>query len=462
MTDAKGSGSGKASRLDEFMSNYRRALWKLAIPVMFGMAVQTIYSIADMIFVGRISSTSIAALAFVFPLMFFSIGITFGLGSGVTAVIAQFIGARDQKRASNAAEHGVLLAVVIGLFFSAGGLIWGRKLLTVLGATENILPEALAYFNIIAGGLLLQVMAVLFRSIFNGEGNTRTPMIVQSVGVLLNIILDPILIFGLNMGISGAALATVISQLVVASILGWLMFVRKQMHVQFKPASFHFSRQIISRILVIGIPASLSMVIMSVGAGIFNYILIHFSEHAVAGYQVAGRLDQIFFLPVMAIAGSLVTLVGMFYGARRIDLIRAVSYYGMGRAVLIGFITAIVFWISAPWVFQIFTDDPEIQQVAIQYIRTLAFFYPFIAVGMTSGRILQGLGSGMPSLILTAIRVALISAPLSWFTTMVLDKPIRFVWYSMIMAILVSSNMAHFWLRYRFRKAEREFVPEGE
>jgi len=445
-------------RLDQFLQNHRRALWSLAVPVLFGMAVQTVYSIADMIFVGMISPLAITAVSFNFPLIFFAMGITFGLGSGLTAVIARNVGADDSRRAENAAEHGLLLAAALALVFTFTGVVFGRRILALLGTTPSVLQDAAAYFRIISLGFPFLISSVFFRSIFNGEGNTRTPMYIQMTGTVLNIILDPVFIFVFRLGVSGAALATILSQFLVAAIFLYIIYIRKGSSLTYDFRAFVFQRSLITDIFRIGFPASLSMIIMSVGSGVFNFILIHYSEYAVAGYQVAGRLDQIYFLPVMALAMFLVTLVGMFYGARRFDLIVKVIRYGVGNAVFIGVVSGILFWLAAPWVFPLFTDSPEIQQVAVSYIRTPVFVYPLISVGITSGRIMQGLGAGIPLLVITSIRVVLLSAPLASFFAFFLDKPLQWVWYAMLGSIVVSATTAFFWLRHRLRLARRELA----
>jgi len=448
-------------RLEAFKANPHRALWTLALPVLYGMLVQTVYGIADMIFVGRISSEAIAALSFNFPLVFFVLGITFGLGSGLTSVIARSIGAGNIEDAENAAEHGLLMGVLLGGFFTAAGLTWSEPLLTLIGVTPELLGQSGSYFRIIAAGFIFSSSGVMFRAMYNGEGDTRLPVIIQSGGTILNIILDPILIFGCGWGIRGAAWATLISQLLVALVFVYMVFVRRRLQLRLRPAVFRFQWRILREILRIGLPASISMVIMSFGGGLFNFILIRFSPAAVAGYQVAIRLDQIYFLPVISIAMSLVTLVGMFYGARRLDLIRDIVRYGIGTAVIIGVSCGVLFWLLAPYIFPIFTPDPEIQRVAVTYIRTIVWVFPLISIGMSSGRILQGLGRGAPMLVITSIRVALVSAPLAWIFTQVLDKPLEWVWYAMVTSICVSATTAFTWLRARFRQVRRELGEES-
>ena len=162
---------GKKSRLEEFIENPKKALWKLSLPMMFGMSVQAIYMMADTAFLGRmIGGTALASLGYVVPYFFILMGITFGLGSGATTVIAQFIGAKDKKNADNAAVHTILLGMIIGIIIIAIGYYYGDKLLRIQGADEKTILVALDYFYIMVGGSIFMVLSVFFRSILSEWG----------------------------------------------------------------------------------------------------------------------------------------------------------------------------------------------------------------------------------------------------------------------------------------------------
>ncbi|MCF7802375.1 MAG: MATE family efflux transporter [Candidatus Marinimicrobia bacterium] len=450
------------SRRDTFMANPHKALWTLSVPVMVGMIVQTVYSIADMIFIGRISPEAIAAMAFNVPLIFFSIGITFGLGSGVTALIARFIGADDKRQAENTAEHGIILGGGIGIVFTIAGLIFGDAILSGIGCPPELMADATGYFRIIAMGFVFTIAAVFLRSIFTGEGDTKTPMIFQAIGTVVNIILDPLFIFTLDMGVKGAALATILSQFLVSLALIYTMLVQKKSYLQFHFRVFQFNRYIIKEVLRIGVPASLSMIIMSSGAALFNFILVYYSPSAVAAFQVATRLDQLYFLPILSIGGGMVTLVGMFYGAKRLDLIYDIIKYGLTRSIIIGVVCGILFFIIAPYVFPVFSPDKEIQDIATQYIRVMAFVYPLISVGMISGRSMQGLGAGMPQLMITAIRVALVSGPLAYIFTFFMDKPMIWVWYALAISVVAAAGTGSLWLRHQLHRTREKIAVATE
>ena len=192
------------------------------------------------------------------------------------------------------------------------------------------------------------VFSGFFRSILSGEGDMKTPMMISATGTILNIILDPIFIFVLGLGVEGAAIATVISQAIVFTIFIYLFLVKKYTYVTFKLRHFSFSKFIIYDIIKVGVPASMAMIIMSVGQAVFNKILVSYSAFSVAAYQIGGRIDVVIFLPIMAIATALTTLVGMFYGAKDVVNVKLIIKYGVLRSIFITIIGSTIIFILAP------------------------------------------------------------------------------------------------------------------
>ena len=441
----------KVSRLDGFIDNPSKALWTLAFPIMAGMGIHTLYTIVDMIFIGRLGGDAIAAVAFNMPLFFLVLGLSFGVGSGVTASIARFIGAKDKVNADNTAEHAVALGLIISTILTTLGLIYGEDLLQRLGATESVLPLSWDYLKVSLIGLPFMVFSTFFRSILSGEGDMKLPMAVAGLGTILNIILDPIFIFTLGYGVGGAAMASAISQLIVFLIFVYMLFVKEHAYIRFRMRDFSPSIFIIKDIIRVGLPSSMSMIIMAFGQLVFNRILVRFSTDAVAAYQVGGRMDMVIFLPIMAIASALTTLVGMFFGAKEIEKIKFIAKYGIIRSMMVTGVLSIILYIFAPLIVKIFTLDVGIQSIAVTYLRFICLIYPLIAIGMTVGRILQGLGKGLPMLVITSIRILALSAPLALYFTMVLNKSIEWVWYAMIISTIVSVAISLIWLKSAFK-----------
>ena len=442
------------SRLKVFLDNPSKALWSLAIPIMFGMGIQTLYNLVDMLFIGRLGGNAITGIAFNMPLFFLVLGLTMGLGTGVTAAIARFIGEDNKKQADNCAEHAVFIALIISITLSSVGLLFGKEILSLFGASGEILNLSWEYLHVMCIGMPFMIFSGFFRSILAGEGDMKFPMMVAGLGTILNIILDPIFIFelenfgniGFGLGISGAAMATVISQVIVFIVFIFMLFFKNHSYITFKLNDFTFSSDIILDIIKIGLPASLSMIVMALGQGVFNKILVHISVETVAAYQVAGRLDMLVFLPIFSIAASLTTLISMFYGAKEYEALRFTIRYGILSALAITIVSSCVVYIFAGKVVSFFTQDESIILIAVNFLQLFTFVYPFIAVGITTGRVLQGLGKGLPVLVITIVRVLGVSAPLSLFFIFVMDKSVEWVWYSMMLSTVVAFIIALTWL----------------
>jgi len=203
------------------------------------------------------------------------------------------------------------------------------------------------------------------------------------------------------------------------------------------------------------VPVSMSMVVMALGQLVFNRLLIKFSTSAVAAYQIGGRIDMLIFLPIFGIASALTTIIGMFYGANEIEKIKFISWYGIKSSLFITTGCSIVLFIFTPTIISIFTSDAVIQEISIYYLRTISFLFPFISIGLTIGRILQGLGTGMPSLIITVIRVIGVAGPLAYYFTFILNKPVEWIWYSMFISGIFATIISVTWINIAFKKLSR-------
>ena len=448
MTELK----SRETPLQSFKDDPFKSMWRLAVPIMIGMGIQTLYTIIDMIFIGRLGGDAIASVAFNMPIFFFVMGLSFGLGNGVTASIARFIGSNDKVNADNSAEHAVAMALAISLILTVSGLLFGKQILLFIGCTNDILTLAWDYLKVSCYGISFGVFSGFFRSILAGEGEMKLPKVVAGLGTVLNTILDPIFIFYMDLGVAGAAWATTISQIIVCLVFIYMLFVKNHTYVRFKLKDFSFSSYIIYDIIKVGIPVSMSMVVMALGQLVFNRLLVNFSTDAVAAYQIGGRVDMIVFLPIFGIASALTTIVGMFYGADEFEKIKSISLYGIKSSFLITTICSVFLFIFAPSVVKVFTMDTVIQKISIDYLRTISFLFPFISIGLTIGRILQGLGRGMPSLIITIVRVIGLAGPLAYFFTFVLDKPVEWIWYSMFISGIFATIISITWITVAFRK----------
>ncbi|HCS48248.1 MAG TPA: hypothetical protein DIW61_08345, partial [Candidatus Aminicenantes bacterium] len=298
------------NRVDEFIANPRRALFALAAPVAIAMFVQTMYNIVDTAFVGRLGAASIAALTFAFPIFFILISLNSGLGVGINSIISRLLGAKNKEAAENAAAHGIIMTAVFAVAVYFLGRITLRPLYSLFGATQDVRALSMSYMTIILLAVFFMFPAYAMNSIFAAQGDTRTPMVVQTFGFALNAILDPIFIYPMRFGVRGAAIATDIA--IAVTLLVYIYFLKKRSYLRVRLRHFRFSFDLCREICRVGAPASLMMLTMSVYVMFLNRFMAHFGTDYVASFGLATRLESLVSLPIFALSISLLTLVGMF------------------------------------------------------------------------------------------------------------------------------------------------------
>ena len=441
----------KESRLNAFIENPYKSMWTMAMPIIAGMMVQTLFNVVDIMFIGWLGADEVTAVAFVSPLFFIIIGLGVGIGTGATATIAQYIGQKDKLNAERTASQTILIGFLSTIVLTVLGVIYGKGLLSILGAEGEILSIAYSYLRILTFGLGLVIFSMFFRAILAGEGETKIPMIIGLIGTVLNLILDPILIFTFEYGVRGAAYATVISQIAMVVSYLFIIFVKKSTFISFNIRKFAFNNHIVAKIFQIGIPSSLSMLIISFGQVVMNKILINYSTEAVAAYQIVSRLDMLLFMPILGIAISLTTIVGMFYGAKEFDKLLSVVYYGIIRAVIITTVSVIIFFLLAKNILPIFSSNSQVIDIGVTYLKIIILAYPAVGISVICSRVCQALGEGVPLLVTTVTRVIILTAPLSYYFYYI-GKPLEWVWYSQVFAILVAAIISFCWMRFYFKK----------
>ena len=434
------------NKLNEFINNPSLALWKLSIPMMLGMSVQAIYMLIDTAFIGKwVGGDALAGLGLIFPPMFIIMGITFGLGSGATTVIAQKIGQEEKKQADNAAEHIIILGVILSILFILIGIFLGDSLIQYQSDNNKVFSHASDYFYTMLIGTPFMVLSIFFRSILSGEGDTLLPMKVLGLGTVINLILDPPFIY--YMQIKGAAIATVTSQAVVFIIFCYLMIFKKRSYISLNLKNFTFNIDIFNNILKLGLPASLSMVIMSIGLFFYNSILnmSEYSISAIAAYSTAHRIEHLFFIPIISLATSMVTLIGMFYGARKFDLINYIFYYSIKVGIAISIIFGFIFYFLSQYMLSLFTNDILIINIGADYFKIFSFAIPFVTITMISSRCMQGLGKAYPMFIITCFRVIIISCSIAYYFIILLNKPLNYAWIAILISCFLSSMISYAW-----------------
>ena len=404
----------------------------MAMPMIAGMTVHTMYIVADTAFIGTLGTDALAAATYVAPLFFLTLALTMGVGTAVTALIAQAVGRGDAASADAAAGTAISSGLVLGVVFGGVGLAVGPWMLGVLGAEGDVARLGWEYFQILAAFMPLFFVSSVLRSILTGEGDAKTPMLVLAVSTLSNIALDALFILGLGFGLRGAAVATTLSVVISVSAFSVLLLRRKKAFVRLRLAAMVPRLSVLRPLFALAVPIAASMIVMSVGTMLYNLLLSDFGAIAVAAYGAASKVDMIVVLPIFGLSGASVTVVGMFAGAGRSDLVRSTALYTYRWAITLAAVIGGAAFLNSGSILRIFTDDPTAIAIGTTYLGFMIFAYPMMAVGMTTGRLLQGLGHGFPALFITTLRVLLVGVPVASVAVRVLDQSLQGVWVGIL------------------------------
>jgi putative MATE family efflux protein len=438
------------NKVDEFLAHPRRALITLALPTFIATFVQTMYNVVDTAFVGRLGAESIAALTFCFPLFFFLIGLNSGIAIGLNSRISRALGAKDKEAAERSAAHGLVLTGGFALIVFALGLVFLRPLFSLFGADPAVLGLALGYMRIVLLGVFFMFPSFIMSSVFSAQGDTRTPMKVQVAGLILNAILDPIFIYALRLGVQGAAAATVLGFLL--SLVLFFIFLHKKSYLRVSFRGFKFSWRIAGEILRVDAPASLMMLLLSIYVMFINRFMAHFGTKTVAAFGLATRLESFASMPIIALSMSLVTLVGMFFGAKRLEEAKDISWHGVRLGIALTSGAGLMFFIAPKLWLMIFTGDPMLLSLGAAYLRIDVLTFPMMSTSMIISRIMQGLGLGAPGFFINFIRIMLVAVPLAYVFVFVVGWGYLSVAWAMVLGGVASNLTAVLWLRARFQR----------
>lgn len=323
-----------------------KLLFSMSLPIMISMLVQALYNVVDSMFVARVSENALTALSMAFPIQNLMIAVSAGLGVGLNAVLSRALGAKDEKGVNRAATNGIMLLFICGLIFMIGGVTIVRPYFEMQTDIEEIVKSGIDYTTIVMVGSMGIFMQILFERLLQSTGRTLLTMISQGTGAIINIIFDPIFIFGLfgfpKMGVAGAAYATILGQWVAAAI-GLVMNIRKNPEVSISMKGFRPHGATLGRILSIGIPSVVMQSIGSVMTFLMNQILIAFSSTAVAVFGVYFKLQSFVFMPVFGLNNGMVPIIAYNYGAQKPERIHKTIRLGMAYAVAIMAVGLLVF-----------------------------------------------------------------------------------------------------------------------
>ncbi|MDI6850539.1 MAG: MATE family efflux transporter [bacterium] len=429
-----------------------KSIWKLASPTIFANFVQIFYNLVDAFWISTLknSSLGIAGIGLAQPLNFAALAIAGGIGVGTNSLISRSIGARDYEKANKAAANGIFLSLVISAITSLILLIFAKKIFTSLGAGEA-LPQALKYGRIIFISMPISFLVMIFNYIFRAEGDTKRSMIAMVTGSALNIVLDPIAIFALKLGIVGVAFATVISQFFSLMLFTYWAIFQKSTFVRIHIRDFKPDSPAMNEIIKVGFPFTLSQFLISLSQMLFNHLTSTIrGPQGIAIYSIGMRLNQFAILPSLGISAATISVVGAWFGAKRMDMVKKSIIEAWKLGIKIQVIVAIVIYTFAPYLAGIFANDVSMKVLMpdiVKFLRITSLTYIFTPVGMYTSSAFNGMGQGVKSAILTFCRLLIIAYPTARVLAINLDMGLTGVWWGLNIAPLGASIIAVIWLK---------------
>lgn len=420
-----------------------KLLFSMALPMILSMLVQALYNVVDSIFVAQINENALTAVSLAFPIQNLMISFASGTGVGINALLSRSLGEKNFDRADKAANTGLLLNLITCVGFALFGLLASRFYFSVQTADQEIITYGHQYLSIICVfsiGLFLQIS---FERLLQSTGKTFFTMITQGTGAIINIILDPILIFGYfglpKMGVAGAAAATVIGQ-IIAMLLGIFFNLTKnhEIHIGGKKLKLH--RQTAASIYQVGIPSIIMMSIGSVMTFGMNKILLMFSSTAAAVFGVYFKLQSFFFMPVFGLNNGMVPIVAFNLGARNKKRIMRTIKLSMIAACCMMLTGLLVFQLFPDILLELFNASEEMLEIGCAALHTISWSYVLAGFCIVCSSVFQALGNGVYSLIVSACRQLLVILPVSYF--LAVNFGLTIVWWAFPIAELVSLTLS--------------------
>ena len=453
----------KTEEIDLIVNHPKKAINKLALPIIISNLFMTLNNIIDGVWVAGLGPEPLAAVGFVTPLFFAFVGIANGLGAGSNSLIARCIGAEKYHDAGNSAIHSIMLCFIVTVISTILILVILKPLLLIMGAGE-VIDLALSYGYIVLGGVFSLFIPAMLAAIFRSQGEIERASYPLMLTAIINMILDPIFIYVLGLGITGAAIATVLAATLAMLPMIYWMFYKKDSFLEIRLREYKRNLSIYKDILVVGIPASLEQFILSFVSILMNYWLTLLSGTiAVAAYTATWRLISIGISPLIGIGVAALTVGGAAYGARNLDNLKTALNYGVKLGLISSAIICSFFFIFAEplsFIFSYSASSAVLASRVVEALRILCFFILFMPLGIVAGNIFQSMGKGTISLILTILRSFILEVLFAGLFAFVFDLADIGIYIGIVCGMSVGSMIGYVYINYYLNRHKSYFKPQ--
>lgn len=416
-----------------------KLLANMAVPMIASMLVQALYNIVDSIYISRVSESAVTALSLAFPVQNMMIAFSSGIAVGVNSLLSRSLGEKSQKMANKSAGNGITLILIVVVLFMIFGIFGSHPYYAFQSDVAETVKGGSTYVSIICIFCIGSFMEILLERLLQSTGRTIYSMITQGTGAIINILLDPVFIFGMfgvpAMGVAGAAVATVIGQCIAAA-LALIFNIKKNPDIQLSFADLKLDKEAVGKIVVVGVPSLVMMAIGSVMNFGMNQILQGFSETATGVFGIYYKLQSFFFMPIFGLNGATISIVAFNYGAKSKKRMMKAIKLSCAVALIIMLLGVAAFQFIPEVLLGIFNPSDEFLAIGVKALRIISIHFPIAAVCIVLGSVFQALGNGIYSTIVSLARQLVVLLPAAYLLSLTGD--VGMVWWSFVIAELMS------------------------
>ena len=434
-----------------------KLLLKYSVPAIIGMLVNALYNVVDRIFIGNIPGVgplAITGVGVTMPIMSITLAFAMLIGIGCTTNISIKLGQGKKEDAQKIIGNGITLSIIISLILSIIGIVFGNQILHLFGASDQTLYYAKSYIYIILAGTVFNTLGFTLNNTIRGDGNPKLAATIMVVGCITNVILDAVLIFVFNLGIQGAAIATVISQIVTA-LWGLMYYVKGKSNLTFEKSSLKLDKSLVKSIIAIGIaPFSMQIATSLVQVISNNALKMYGGDLAIGAMATISSISMIFLMPIFGLNQGSQPIIGFNYGAKQYD--RANKAFKISALISIVILTAgwILVQLSPETVIGMFNKDPKLMDISVNGIRIYLFMIPIIGISITGSNYIQSVGKAKIATVLSLLRQVILLIP------MILILPNFFglngVWYASPISDFLSTAITAYILYRELKSYKKE------
>lgn len=413
--------------------NMYKLIITLSLPIMINNLIQTLYNLADGVWVSKLGSVQFGATSFVWPVNFLFISLGIGLSIAGTSLLSQLIGASKYKEANKYASQLVAISLIASIIFAALGYILSPFIIKLMGGTGELGEYSNIYLKITFLDMPVTFLFFNYSSIMNAQGNTITPTILSGISAILNVILDPIFIFTLNMGIAGAAIATLLSKAILA-VLGIYMLFNSSMQIKLSFKNFKFDKEIVKKIVDVALPSSIGQSGSALGFIVLNSFIVSYGNATIAAFGMVNRITSLVSQPAMGIGAALTAIVGQNLGCNQIERIKEAFIKSMKLTITFGAIGCFILIWRDEQIINFFIqsrDSADVISQGITYLQYISYSMPLMGIFSVLQGIFQGSGHTKYSMSMEVGRLWFVRLPMilmfKYFTTIGPSG----IWFSM-------------------------------